>query len=136
VRNILVLDKTGKLVCDSMGWDAGMNFGDREYVQRALKTDDLVVGECTVARISNMRILPMALALKDGSETVGVVATGVRLEWLEERIQERGLLTGGSVTIADRKGVILARNPDPEKFVGTTIPQQYQTVVGGEPRNH
>jgi two-component sensor histidine kinase len=132
VRNILVLDKTGKLVCDSMGWDAGMNFGDREYVQRALKTDDLVVGEYTVARISNMRILPMALALKDGSETVGVVATGVRLEWLEERIQERGLLTGGSVTIADRKGVILARNPDSEKFVGTTIPQQYQPLLSAE----
>ncbi|WP_455274234.1 sensor histidine kinase [Rhizobium herbae] len=132
VRNILVLDKTGKLVCDSMGWEAGMKFGDREYVQRALKTDGLVVGEYTVARVSNMRILPMALALKVGSETVGVVATGVRLEWLEERIQERGLLTGGSVTIADRKGVILARNPDPEKFVGTTIPQQYQPLLSAE----
>lgn len=132
VRNILVLDKSGKLVCDSMGWEAGTDFSDREYVQRALETDQLVVGEYTVARVSNTPILPMALAFKDGSQTVGLVATGVRLEWLEERIRERGLPTGGSVTIADRKGVILARNPDPETFVGTTIPQQYQPLLSAE----
>ncbi len=132
VRNILVLDETGKLVCDSMGWNAGTDFGDRDYVQRALKSDELVVGEYTVARVSNAPILPMALAIKQGNKTTGVLATGVRLEWLEEQILERGLPIGGSVTIADRKGVILARNPDPQKFVGTTIPAQYQPLLSAE----
>lgn len=132
VRNILVLDDAGKLVCDSMGWKAGTDFGDRDYVQRALKTDDLIVGEYTVARVSSAPILPMAIAIKQGPATVGVLATGVRLEWLEKQILERGLPLDGSVTIADRKGVILARNPDPQRFVGATIPQQYQPLLSAE----
>ena len=132
VQNILVLDKAGRLVCDSMGWKPGTDFGDRDYVQRALESDDLVVGEYTVARVSHRAILPMAVALKRGSETIGILATGVRLEWLQDRIRERGLSPGGSVTIADRKGVILARNPEPEKFVGTAIPDQYQPLLSAE----
>lgn len=132
VQNILVLDKSGMLVCDSLGWRPGTNFGDREYVQRALAADDLIVGEYTVARVSKNAILPFAVALKRGSETIGVLATGVRLEWLQDRIRERGLSPGGSLTIADRKGVILARNPEPEKFVGTRIPDKYQPLISAE----
>ncbi|MDO9416335.1 sensor histidine kinase [Pararhizobium sp.] len=129
VRNILVLDTSGKLVCDSLGWEAGLNFGDRHYVQKALQSDGLVVGDYTVARISKSAILPVAIALKNGSEIVGVLATGIRLEWLEERLVERGLSAGGSVTIADRKGVIIARNPDPEKFIGTQIPEAFRHLI-------
>jgi two-component sensor histidine kinase len=132
VQNILVLDKAGTLVCDCMGWKPGTDFGDRDYVQRALVTDDLVVGEYTVARVSHRAILPMAVALKRGTETIGILATGVRLEWLQDRIRERGLSPGGSLTISDRKGVILARNPEPEKFVGTRIPDQYQPLLSAE----
>lgn len=132
IRNILVLDRKGKLVCDSMGWEAGMNFADRDYVQRALKADGLIIGEYTIARVSNAPILPMAIALKQGTETVGVLATGVRLEWLQDQIQARGVAPGGAMTIADRKGVILARDPDPDRFVGTTIPKDYQHLITAE----
>ncbi|CAH0342971.1 sensor histidine kinase [Rhizobium sp. CECT 9324] len=129
IRNIIVMDIHGKLVCDSMGWQPGMSFIDRDYVQQALKTDDLVVGEYTVARVSNAPILPMAIALIQGGETVGVLATGVRLEWLQDQIQARGLAPGGAMTIADRKGVILARDPNPARFVGTTIPNDYRHLI-------
>lgn len=129
VRNLIVLDKTGKLVCDSMGWEAGTDFSDRRYVQDALRTSDVVVGDYTMSRVSKTQVLPMALALRRGEEIVGVLTTGVRLEWLEQKVMERGLPPGGSVTIADRNGVILARNPDPQKFVGTSIPERYQYLV-------
>lgn len=132
IRNILVLDTNGKLVCDSMGWEAGMDFADRGYVQQALRTDGLVIGEYTVARVSNAPILPMAIALKQGAETVGVLATGVRLEWLQDQIEARGVAPGGAMTIADRKGVILARDPDPKRFVGTTIPEDYRHLITAE----
>ncbi|WP_159952416.1 HWE histidine kinase domain-containing protein [Rhizobium sp. 18065] len=129
IRNILVLDRDGKLVCDSMGWEAGTNFADRDYVQRALNTDGLVIGNYTIARVSDAPILPVAIALKQGAETVGVLATGVRLEWLQDQIQARGVAPGGAMTIADGKGVILARDPEPDKFVGTTIPNDYRHLI-------
>ncbi|MCF1432905.1 HAMP domain-containing protein [Agrobacterium vitis] len=129
VRNIVVLDRNGKLVCDNMGWEVGSDFSDRDYVRQALRSDALSVGEYTVSRISNAPIVPMALAIKQGSETVGVLATAVHLEWLEQRIVQRGLPPGGWITIADRNGIVLARNPGPEKFVGTQIPPPYHTLV-------
>jgi two-component sensor histidine kinase len=129
VRNIIVLDPEGKLVCDSMGWERGTDFSDRGYVRDAFLTDDVVVGEYTVARVSNQPILPLALRLRRGETTIGMIATGVRLEWLQSRILERDIPDNGSVTIADRNGVIVARNPDPQRFVGTTIPAQYIHLV-------
>lgn len=129
VRNIIVLDPEGKLVCDSMDWESGTDFSDRGYVQEAFSTDEVVVGAYTVARVSNQPILPLALRLKRGEEIVGVIATGVRLDWLQNRILKRDIPDRGSVTIADRNGVIIARNPDPENFIGTTIPAQYIQLV-------
>ncbi|OJF97776.1 sensor histidine kinase [Pararhizobium antarcticum] len=98
-------------------------------MKRALEADGLVVGEYTIARVSSAAILPMAIALKEGDETVGVLATGVTLDWLEEQILARGVAPGGAMTIADSKGVILARNPDPARFVGTKIPSTYQHLI-------
>jgi len=128
-RNIIVLDRTGKLICGNTDVDPGANFADRPYVQQALASDDLSVGEFTMSRVTKAPIVPMAMAIKNGKETVGVVATALSLEWLENRIMRRGLLPGGSVTIADRNGTVLARNPEPEKFVGTVIPATYQGLI-------
>lgn len=129
VRNVIVLDPQGKLICDNMGWETGLDFSDRNYVREAFQTDQVVVGEYTVARVSSQPILPLALRLKRGDEVIGVIATGVRLEWLQSRISQRTLPSTGSVTIADRHGVIIARNPDPQRFVGTKIPSEFTHLV-------
>lgn len=129
VRNIIVLDRTGKLVCGNADVEPGAYFGDRPYVQQAFASDDLSVGEFTMSRVTKAPIVPMAMAIKSGRETVGVVATALSLEWLENRILRRGLLPGSSVTIADRNGTVLARNPEPQKFVGTVIPAGYQGLI-------
>ncbi|WP_170975693.1 sensor histidine kinase [Rhizobium sp. FY34] len=129
VRNIIVLDTHGKLICDNMGWASGMDFSDRDYVREAFQTDQVVVGEYTVARVSSQPILPLALRLKRGDEVIGVIATGMRLEWLQSRISQRTLPESSFITVTDRKGVIIARNPDPQRFVGNTIPSQYSHLI-------
>jgi len=63
-----------------------------------------------------------------------VVVAGIRLEWLQKRLAQRSLVPGGAYTIADREGTILARNPDPERFVGTKIlPERMNLVTASEP---
>jgi two-component sensor histidine kinase len=74
-------------------------------------------------------VLPLAMPLSGRDGTVGVLVTGLDLAWLQTRLRERGLTREGSLTIADRKGVILARDPLPERFVGTSIPDSYQRLV-------
>ncbi|WP_075292967.1 sensor histidine kinase [Pararhizobium arenae] len=122
---ILLINTQGKLVCDSQGHVAGTDFSDRSYVREALQANDVVVGEYTISKLTGVAVLPIAMPIRRDDEVVGVLSTGIRLSWLQQRIQERGVQEGGAVTIADRNGTILARAPFPEKFVGTRIPERY-----------
>ncbi|PWE53946.1 histidine kinase [Metarhizobium album] len=126
---ILLIDTNGKLVCDSQGNGSGTDFSDRSYVEDGLAAKDLVVGGYTVSKLTGVPVLPVALSVYNDDKLVGVIATGIRLDWLQARIIERGVARGGAVTIADHNGVILARNPYPERFVGTRIPDPYQHLI-------
>jgi two-component sensor histidine kinase len=129
VGNIIVLDEKGRLTCDTLNWQPGTDFSDRDYIMSAMTSDDVVVGGYTIARVSSQPIVPVAFRLTRDGNTVGVIATGLRLSWLQQRITARTIPEGASVTIADRQGVVIARNPHPDSFVGTTIPERYRYLV-------
>lgn len=124
-RTILVLDAKGNVVCDSRPSPLVVNLGDRSYFKEALKSRDIVIGDFTVGRLSKDKVLPIARSMWQGDRIKAVVVAGLRLDWLQKRIEERGMLPGGSVSIVDRNGVILARTPSPEKFVGAKFPDKY-----------
>jgi two-component sensor histidine kinase len=129
IRTIFVLDTSGRLVCDSLGTSAGRDFSDRAYFKEAIKSPEFVIGGYTISRLSDSAVLPVAMQLRREGAVIGVLVTGVRLEWLDQRLKERGVLKGSAVTIADRDGVILARDPFPERFVGTRIPEAFQPLI-------
>ncbi|KWV57706.1 histidine kinase [Rhizobium altiplani] len=129
IRTLFVLKPDGSPVCGSAEFPAGVTFGDRDYFKDALATKDFVVGRYTKSRFSGSPVLPLAMPIIDGGKTIAVVVSGVRLDWLQTRIAERGVAPGNAVTIADGDGTILARVPLPEKFVGTVIPDAYQSLV-------
>src|SRR5690606_17501982 len=105
---------------------------DRDYFQKAISTRSYVVGHFTESRMSGEPVLPVAMPILEGDSVDGVVVTGVRLEWLQARIAERGVAAGNAVTVADGDGRILARVPFPERFVGTVIPERYQSLIHAE----
>jgi hypothetical protein len=81
-----------------------------------------VVGDYTKSRVSGKALLPMAMPLKDTQGKIkGVVALSLDLEWLQRILVERTLPGTENLTVADRNGVFLARQPLPERFVVTTI---------------
>ncbi|MBD9454275.1 MULTISPECIES: cache domain-containing protein [unclassified Rhizobium] len=129
VRTIFVLDTTGSPVCSSQQIPAGTTFADRDYLKGVIVSRQTVVGTYTMSRISDTAVLPIAMPLMEGDNLKGVVVTGVRLDWLQNRITERGVSPGNAVTIADGKGTILARVPFPERFVGTVIPDKFQSLI-------
>jgi two-component sensor histidine kinase len=131
---ILVFDTRNRLVCDSQGNPPGIDFSERDYVSAGLTSTDMVVGEYTVSKLSGAAVLPVAMALKRNGTTVGVVATGIKLDWLQARLMERVASPGSAVTLADRNAVIIARQPLPERFVGKVIPDSYRHLLtAGEP---
>ncbi len=129
-----VLDQDGIAVCGSDPAVRGLDLSDRPYFARAVASgEQLVVGEYTVSRVSGAQVLPLALAiLGEDSRPLGVVATALDLTWLGATLRDRQLAKNGSLTIADRNGVIIAREPLPEQFVGTTIPEAFQPLVNAD----
>lgn len=67
-------------------------------------------------------------------ETSGFVVAALSLSYLGELLRQREFPAGSALTIADRNGTILAREPFPEDFVGSRIPDAYMPLVeGAEP---
>jgi two-component sensor histidine kinase len=64
-----------------------------------------------------------------GEEKPGVLFASLDLNWLQRRLEQSDIPAGAAVTIADRNGVIIARNPLPERFVGTRIPEALMHLV-------
>lgn len=129
VRTVFVIDAKGAPICGSHPIAAGTTFADRDYFKDVMESRQMVVGTYTKSRISDTMVLPIAMPVMDGEAINAVLVTGVRLDWLQNRITERGVSPGNAVTIADRRGTILARVPQPERFVGTVIPDDFQALV-------
>jgi two-component sensor histidine kinase len=80
----------------------------------------------------SVAILPLILPIHRGQEIVGSLAAELDLDWLGAEIRGRDFPEGASLTIADRDGVIIAREPQSDRFVGTRIPEAFQSLVHAE----
>jgi two-component sensor histidine kinase len=120
----------GSVRCTSLPNAQGFNFSDKSYFRDALASSGGVIGEYTIGRMTGKPVLPIALAARDkNGEATGVLVGAVDLAWLDAKLKERGLPSDGSLTVSDRKGIILAREPFPERFVGTKIPEEFMRLV-------
>jgi two-component sensor histidine kinase len=131
---ILVIDNDRKLVCDSHGNPSGIDFSERPYVNDALgaSNDSLVVGNFTISKLTGAAVLPVAISLKRNGSTIGVVATAIKLDWLQARMAEKSLFAKGSVTFADRDGVILAHSPTSDALLGKKLHQPLSSYVSAK----
>ena len=109
----------GDVNCSAPPITTPVNFDDRSWFQKILKTKDFVVGEYLVGRISGKSIIVLAYPVLDASNNLQkVIAIGLDLSWLNGVITEADLPSGSAYTVIDRNGIVLARNPDPEQWVG------------------
>lgn len=130
ILEISLIDSAGYLVCSSVTNAPPIYLGDRSYYIEARKTREGAVGEYTVGRLTNQVGLPVAIPTELAAGIEGGVAVAMLdIAWLGNRMKERGLTKQGALTIADRNGRIITREPFPEDFVGTYIPDTYMQLV-------
>lgn len=130
LASLSIANTEGVAWCLPRGAAPTVSIVDRLYFQDALNSSSLLVGHYTVDRVTGEEVLPIALRLEDDVGTViGVVSAYPKLAWFQSILEQRSLDPGNSITIADRDGTILARTPQPESFVGTVIPEEFQRLV-------
>jgi PAS domain S-box-containing protein len=130
LASILLIDLEGRVQCRRSPAPADLRFDDRSYFKQAVATGTFAVGEYSIAKIRQTPVLPVAAPFRDESgKIVGVISVALDLKWLRQEVKRRVLPEGGSLTIADRNGTILAREPHAEQFVGTRIPDVFIKLV-------
>lgn len=133
IASISMVDPDGTVLCSSVPDRNGASVADRPYFQQALNTEDFVVGGYTKGRVSDSDVLPMAKSVRRGGKLRGVLVTGLKLSWLQARIQERGTLTDGFISISDLDGVVVVRVPPLPRAIGTKISPEFTHLLS-EPR--
>jgi two-component sensor histidine kinase len=129
IRGILIADVSGAVVCSTTGI-GGFSLADRPYFRRALAGESFVIGSYVVGRGTGRAILPVAAPIRDQNDKlIGVAVASLNLDWLSEALRARGIPRDGSLTVADETGTIIARQPFPEKFIGTQIPDRYRYLL-------
>jgi len=131
----VVLDLQGAVRCNDRGFfNTDLRFRDRPYFQDSIAREAFSIGtytaEFTEAGLGAYSIIPLSLPIwgYDG-KIIGVIAAAMDLKWLDRELKERVIPEGGSLTVADRNGVIIAREPFPERFIGTRIPDAFSDLL-------
>ena len=130
IDSISMIGLDGRVLCDGESEADIGNYADKSYFKLALATKSRAVGELLKNPSTGKFELPIAVPVRDLSgQTIGVLAGDMPMAWLGDRIRQRGIAKGSALTIADREGYILARDPFPERFVGTRIPDWFMNIV-------
>jgi len=117
--NFGLVTPEGKVVCSGVPFREKVDFSDREWFSRALRTQKFTVGNYRVGRISEKVVLACAhpVFARDGSIEF-VLFSGLNVSWFEHPFSETALPLGSMVCVIDKKGTLLAHYPDSEKWTG------------------
>lgn len=114
----------GTVFCNSIEEVAsGTNVADRVYFSDPVLTGEFSVGRYQIGRLTGTSGLGIGYPVLDSSGTlVSVVFAILDLGYLDREVVSRlDLPAGGSYSLVDADGTILARNPNPELWIGQRI---------------
>jgi hypothetical protein len=118
----LVTDLNGDAFCDTTDDHEPINVASRPYFTRVLTTSAFTVGEYSIGLAIRERSIVFALPFYQvNGHMGGIILAPLGLDWLADHIARRGIPAGAEIALTDRNGTYLARYPDNERFVGTTM---------------
>lgn len=122
----------GEIFCSALPTPSPISAIDRPWFQRALQRRDFAVGEFQVGRITHRPTMNFAYPVLDrGGQVKAVLFAAVGLSSLNQLAAEVQLPEGGTLTVFDRLGTILARHPNPERWLGLVLHEAFlaQTIL-------
>ncbi|HXV44633.1 MAG TPA: PAS domain S-box protein [Anaerolineae bacterium] len=117
-------DVAGNVSCSSVPLTSPVNVSDRAWFQQAVQSHDFVIGQYQIGRVINEAVLPLAYPLLSATGQVeGVISVGLRLDRLDSLATQIALVEEASIIEIDQGGTILDHYPQPEEWIGQTLPE-------------
>ena len=124
--NIIVADQHGNVWASGLPMAASFSIKDRRLFQQAVRTRGFSSGDFGIGRISRKATIGFGYPIiNKRGDLVGVVAANINFEQFKVMLPVSSLPGGSSYSIIDRNGVIVSRNLNPEKYVGTRLRDDY-----------
>ena len=125
--NIGVVKPSGDVFCSAIPLQEPTNAADRSWFQRAVASGDFAFGDYQVGRITGKPVLVLAYPFRFlADESTAVVFAALDLKWLNRYMfkVESQLPDGSTITQIDANGVVMARRPDAEDWLGRFMFEQ------------
>jgi hypothetical protein len=117
--NLGMIQPDGTLVCSALPFSAPVNVSDRAYFRRALETRDFAIGDFQIGRITGKPSVGFGYPVQSATGAVhAVLFASLDLAWLNQLATAVRLPTGVTLTVVDPQGTVLARYPDPQRWLG------------------
>jgi len=121
--NIGVIQLDGRLLASAAPGVENTNLASRSFFQNATSRLDFVVGEYRVRPSRQVASVHTSYPVRTKEGVLrGVVFADLDLEWLKTLAAEAQLPKNSTVTVIDRRGKVLVRYPEPEKYVDQPVP--------------
>jgi len=129
--NLGLADTNGAIIVSAGGLPAAFGKEHRSFLETALRNNGLTVGK--PSRDASGSSIPFGYPVVNRSgEIQGAVFALLKLPWMRYETATLGQLPKGATwTEVDEQGVILARYPNPDAWVGRTLPDRNLLSAAG-----
>ncbi len=133
LTSILVVGLDGNIRCFSEPSLAAPNLATRDYFRTAIDQQKFAIGTFIASQVSDRNVIPLATPIIRGGKVTGAIVAGLNVDWLGKQLKQRGVQRGGTILIADRNGIVVSREPAPEKYVGKKIDDSLGRIGAAAP---
>jgi diguanylate cyclase (GGDEF)-like protein len=127
--NVALFDTDGNLVASGRPAPHGkrINVSETSWFQRSMVSTELAVGEFAYSKIGGIPDVHLSLPVFDRQGArIGVVTAAMHLTRVQDRLMRERTPEHTTISVIDRGGTVIARNRDPEQWVGTDVGDVFQ----------
>lgn len=127
--NIIFVDMKGNIRAAGRQPKPGtptINVSDTAYYRRAMKTNQLSIGDFMYGKISGKPVVHITYPVFDNAgNKIGFVAAALDLTKIQNKLIQTKVSKDIIISVYDDKGTLLATNIDPEKWVGKDFSNKF-----------
>ena len=136
--NLTVVTPGGDTACSAIPFTPPVSVAQRSWFQRVMSTRRFVVGDYQVGAITGKGTINVAYPILDEDRQIqAILSAALDVSWLNQLLAEAQPSAGTTLSLIDRRGTIAAHYPDPERWVGRSLPDApiVRTVLAARPRH-
>lgn len=119
-----LVDLSGHVICSASTDEVSdlPQISDRPYFQQVLRTQAFTVSDVVVGRLNEIWVVVLAYPVHDErNELAGVLTMPIDLVRYQLGLDSVTLPPGGSITIINSHGTVVARSPEAQRWVGQNV---------------